>query len=73
MTYLTTVLTDAQIATIDNATSGQDALSRTGEMGDSYHIRRAYIAQKRFGGRSVNRLNSRGEVTARFIEVWNER
>lgn len=65
------MLTQEQIATIDNAQTEHEALSRAGEMGDSYHVHCSYIEAKR-DRRSTSRLRSRTEVRARFIEVWKE-
>lgn len=64
-------LTQEQIETIDNAQTEHDALSRAGEMGDSFHVHRSYIEAKR-DRRSTSRLNDRVSVRARFTEVWRE-
>lgn len=59
MNYSTYHLTPEQMAIIDSETTVQGAL-------------KAYIAMKRFGGRSVSRLETRNATRARFIEVWKE-
>lgn len=73
MNYSTYHLTPEQMSIIDSETTVQGALSRSGEFGeDAVHTQKAYIATKRFGGRSVARLETRNATRARFIEVWEE-
>lgn len=66
-------LTTAAIAKIDNANNIQQALTITGDLGDSYFVRLAYIKAKR-GARAVGGFFNPtiANVANKFAHIWNE-